>query len=105
MSSFFINFIISVRGGHYDYSPRDLRSLATPLFTVHFKHFVYGKDKNMETTKGLITFLSMLFILLHLQRVGPTRNNIELYLQISNTVTDPNATKLPARVTPIAAVF
>lgn len=59
----------------------------------------------MERTKGLITFLLMLFILLPLQHVGPTRNNTELYLQIANTVTDLNAAKLPARVTPIPAVL
>jgi len=59
----------------------------------------------METTKRLITFLSMLFILLPLQRVGPTRNNTELYLPIADTVTDLNAIQLPARVTPIPALL
>lgn len=44
-------------------------------------------------------------MLLPLQRVGPTRNNTELYLQIANTVTDLNASKLPARVTPIPAML
>jgi hypothetical protein len=39
-----------------------------------------------------------------LQRVGPTRNNTELYLHIANTVKDLNATKLPALVTPIPTV-
>jgi hypothetical protein len=47
----------------------------------------------------------MLFILLPLQRARPTTNNTQLYLQIANTVTDLNATKLPARVTHIPAVL
>ena len=58
---FFIKFVLSVRGGHYGFSPRALSGLATPLFTVHFTHFVQGKDKNMETTKGLITLLTVFF--------------------------------------------
>jgi hypothetical protein len=34
---FFLKFLISVRGGHYDYSPQAPKSLATPLRVTCFK--------------------------------------------------------------------
>lgn len=82
-----------------------LSGLAMPLFTVHFTHFVQGKDKNMETTKGLITLVTVFFIPLPLTRLNPTRNKTDLYLQIANTLTDLNTTNLPARVMPFPAVL
>jgi hypothetical protein len=47
----------------------------------------------------------MPFFLSPFQRVVPTRNKTDLYLQIAKTVTDFYVTKLPAQVTPCPAVL